>query len=272
MIDLYLFFSPFPDILMSPPPPPPPLSGVSRIFEMFDVPTMFVVSRSVVPQPSDWPINSNVCGWFFLNQMNYTPPADLLQFLNEDDDKPVCINFGSMVLVERTTFITDAAKAAINCGKRVLLITGWASPPEDLPKNCFCINSVPHEYIFDKCCAVIHHGGAGTVARVLEAGVPSIIVPILIGTDQPWWANRIEELKCGIHVQSQIQNTSPTSNDIEIALHRVLDENTMESKMIQESLQKVSYGMKCENGVINFVNAVTTVAENMKEKEDKKNK
>ena len=61
-------------------------------------------------------------------------------------------------------------------------------------------------------------------------------------------------------------------NDIEIALHRVLDENTMESKMIQESLQKVSYGMKCENGVINFVNAVTTVAENMKEEEDKKNK
>ena len=82
-----------------------------------------------------------------------------------------------MVLVERTNFVQDAAKAAIACGKRVLL-TGWASPPKDLPDGCFCVESVPHEWVFKKCCAVIHHGGAGTTARVLQAGVPSVIVPI----------------------------------------------------------------------------------------------
>ena len=237
---------------------------------MFEVPTMFVVSKSVVPQPTDWPVPSNVSGWFFLDQEDYVPPKDLIEFLKADDDQsaPVCINFGSMVLVERTTFIKDAALAAIQCGRRVLLITGWASPPDDLPSNCFCIQSVPHEYIFNKCCCVIHHGGAGTAARVLQAGVPSIVVPILIGTDQPWWANTIQDLNCGIHVRSQIEGGSPTIKDIQIALDRVLDGNS-ESKKIKAALKQVSYGINAEDGVFNFVTAVTTVAEAMESKKMK---
>jgi UDP:flavonoid glycosyltransferase YjiC (YdhE family) len=241
--------------------------GLSRIFEMFEVPTMFVVSRSVVPQPSDWPIPSNVTGWFFLDQDDYIPPNDLSQFLKgngKDNQPPVCINFGSMVLVERTTFIKDAAVAALKCGRRVLLITGWASPPTDLPPECFCIRSVPHEYIFNKCCCVIHHGGAGTAARVLQAGVPSVVVPILIGTDQPWWANTIQDLNCGVHVRSQVEGTSPSTHDIEIALNRVLDGGE-ESKRVQTALLQVSKGINAENGVLNFVTAVTNVAENLAE-------
>ena len=222
---------------------------------------MFVVSKSVVAQPSDWPIPSNVCGWFFLNQLDYTPPQNLISFLQEGAP-PVCINFGSMVLVERTTFITDAAKAALRCNRRVLLITGYASPPKDLPKNCFCIRSVPHEYIFNKCCAVIHHGGAGTVARVLEAGVPSIVVPILIGTDQPWWANRLEELKCGIHVENHHKGKTISSKDIEQALQRALDGGN-ESIAMHKALQEVAAGMQREDGVLNFVNAVWNVADEM---------
>ena len=109
--------------------------------------------------------------------------------------------------------------------------------------NCFCLREAPHEYIFNKCCCVIHHGGAGTAARVLEAGVPSIVVPILIGADQPWWADRIEELGCGVHVRSKIEGTSPTEQDITMALNRVLDGGE-ESLRVQRSLKRVSNGIR----------------------------
>ena len=235
--------------------------GLQRVFDMFEVKNFFVASRIVVPQPTDWPIQSNVCGWFFLDQEDYDPPEDLENFLSVDSGKPpvVCINFGSMVLVERTNFIRDAATAALACGKRVLIITGWASPPDDLPEGCFCVQSVPHEYVFNKCCAVIHHGGAGTTARVLQAGVPSVIVPILIGTDQPWWADRVEELNCGVHVRGG----NPGLEDIQSALAKVLLSNNSNATRLaaqQDALSRVSRSIAAEDGVLNFVAAVNTLS------------
>jgi sterol 3beta-glucosyltransferase len=240
--------------------------GVQRVLDMFEVETYFVAARAVVPQPMDWPVPSNVCGFFFLDQEDYTPPAALTAFLKPGNGRApvVCINFGSMVLVERTNFIRDAAMAAIACGKRVLLITGWASPPEDLPEGCFCVQSVPHEWVFDKCCAVIHHGGAGTTARVLQAGVPSVIVPILIGTDQPWWADRVEELDCGVHVRG----ATPGHKEIQEALGKVVSTKSEGSdctrlKARREALANVAACMRMEDGVLNFVAAVNRLAENM---------
>ena len=239
--------------------------GMQRVFDMFEVETFFVASRAVVPQPTDWPVPSNVCGFFFLDQEDYTPPAALTAFLNSKGRAPVvCINFGSMVLVERTNFVRDAAMAAIACGKRVLLITGWASPPDDLPEGCFCVKSVPHEWVFDKCCAVIHHGGAGTTARVLQAGVPSVIVPILIGTDQPWWADRVEELDCGVHVRG----VSPGKKEIHEALGKVVStelegSNCSRLRTRRAALAKVARCMHAEDGVLNFVAAVNRLADDM---------
>eukprot|EP00946_MAST-07B_sp_MAST-7B-sp1_P000983 g983.t1 len=240
--------------------------GLQRVLDMFQVKTFFVAARMVVPQPMDWPVPSNVCGFFFLDQDDYRPPAALEAFLDTSESAPpvVCINFGSMVLVERTNFVQDAAKAAIACGKRVLLITGWASPPKDLPDGCFCVESVPHEWVFKKCCAVIHHGGAGTTARVLQAGVPSVIVPILIGTDQPWWADRVEELDCGVHVRG----VNPGQKEIQDALTKVISvasgsHNSSRHEERRMALSRVSKSMRKEDGVMNFVSAVNKLAESM---------
>lgn len=108
--------------------------------------------------------------------------------------------------------------------QRVLLITGWAEPPSDLPDSVLSVDALPHEHIFPHCRAVVHHGawpascvvkcslrasaifashhfrragGAGTSGRVLEAGVPSIVIPILRWTDQPLFGQRAAELGCG---------------------------------------------------------------------------
>ena len=62
----------------------------------------------------------------------------------------------------------------------------------DLPETIFMLEQVPHSWLFPKMAAVVHHGGAGTTAAGLRAGVPNIVIPH--GLDQFAWARRIYEL------------------------------------------------------------------------------
>lgn len=56
-------------------------------------------------------------------------------------------------------------------------------------------NEVPHRWLFSRVAAVMHHGGAGTTAEGLRAGVPSLIFPG--AADQYFWAERIARLGAG---------------------------------------------------------------------------
>jgi len=55
----------------------------------------------------------------------------------------------------------------------------------DLPDSAFLVKSVPHSWLFPKVALSVHHGGAGTTAATLRAGIPSVIVPFT--ADQPFW-------------------------------------------------------------------------------------
>jgi sterol 3beta-glucosyltransferase len=81
-------------------------------------------------------------------------------------------------------------------GQRCVLLSGWAGlGQERLPDTIYCAESIPHSWLFARAAAVVHHGGAGTTAAGLRAGVPSIITPYT--ADQFFWANRITELRVG---------------------------------------------------------------------------
>jgi sterol 3beta-glucosyltransferase len=71
-----------------------------------------------------------------------------------------------------------------------------AQPAERLPSGqSIVIGEVPHEWLFPRMAAVIHHAGAGTTAAGLRAGVPAAGVPML--GDQPFWAARLAALGTG---------------------------------------------------------------------------
>ena len=85
------------------------------------------------------------------------------------------------------------AEAVKRTGKRAVLLSGWAGiGTTNLPKEVFLLKYAPHHWLFPRMAAVVHHGGAGTTAAGLRAGLPSVIVPVM--SDQPFWGQRVYAL------------------------------------------------------------------------------
>jgi UDP:flavonoid glycosyltransferase YjiC (YdhE family) len=63
------------------------------------------------------------------------------------------------------------------------------------PPHVKLVRSVNHAAVFPGCRAVVHHGGSGTTAAGVRAGVPTLI--LWVGADQPFWATQVNRLKVG---------------------------------------------------------------------------
>ena len=161
-------------------------------------PTIVSYSDYVFPRPADWPEQVYTTGYWFLDEEpGWQPPADLMDFL-QAGKPPVYVGFGSVgnpVLAAQTTrLVIEALKRS---GQRGVLATGWNAMThlEDVPDTIHFLDSAPHSWLFPRMAAVVHHGGAGTTAAGLRAGVPSVILPY--GNDQFAWGLRVYELGVG---------------------------------------------------------------------------
>lgn len=170
-----------------------PLRGPMAGAERARVPLLLACSPSVLPKPADWPPHAHVTGYWFLDRPDsFSPPPDLEAFLAEGPP-PVYVGFGSMGNRDpaRTTRIVLGALE--RAGQRGVLLTGWGGLRRaDVPASVHVADNVPHDWLFPRMAAVVHHGGAGTTAAGLRAGVPSVIIPHF--ADQPFWAHRVHEL------------------------------------------------------------------------------
>jgi len=160
------------------------------------VSTLYSYSPSVVPKPPDWGEHIHVTGYWFLDHSSdWQPSADLVNFL-EAGPPPVYIGFGSMSSRDPEATAQIVLEALKRSGQRGLIATGWGGLKRaDLPDGVFKLESVPHDWLFPRVAAVVHHGGAGTTAAGLRAGVPSVLVPHF--GDQPFWARRVVRLGVG---------------------------------------------------------------------------
>jgi UDP:flavonoid glycosyltransferase YjiC (YdhE family) len=81
-------------------------------------------------------------------------------------------------------------------GRRGIMISGFGGLRGiDLPSNILRVDSVPYDWLLPRVAAMVHHGGAGSTASVLRAGVPSFAVPF--GYEQGLWGRRIARLGAG---------------------------------------------------------------------------
>jgi UDP:flavonoid glycosyltransferase YjiC (YdhE family) len=172
-----------------------PIGGYFGQLEQRRIPVLNGFSAHVVPRPPDWGDHIHLTGYWFPDDETWQPPDNLRRFI-EADSAPVFIGFGSMPVRDPKRATTTIVEALKQSGLRGILHAGWAGIGNaDLPDYIFKIDYVPYSWLFPQMAAVAHHGGSGTTAFGLRAGVPSVIVPFLF--DQFYWGKRISSLGVG---------------------------------------------------------------------------
>lgn len=160
------------------------------------VPVLYPVSPSVVPRPDDYPDSAHLTGyWFRQAASDAVLPDDVSAFL--DHGGPVIYaGFGSMGFgrhaAERGRIVLEAIRGA---GARAVVARGWGGLDATQADDVLVIDEVPHDLLFPRVSAVVHHGGSGTTAAGLRAGRPTLICPVL--GDQPFWGERVHALGAG---------------------------------------------------------------------------
>jgi sterol 3beta-glucosyltransferase len=135
-------------------------------------------------------------------------------------------------------------------GQRAILSAGWRNLDGiDLPNNIMQVGNVPHEWLFPQMLAVSHHGGAGTTAAGVRAGVPSIIVPF--GGDQPYWGDRVYRMGIGT---KPIWCKKLSVENYTKAIREILDNQQMKNRA-----SEVGALLRREDGVANDIKVIEDV-------------
>lgn len=125
-----------------------------------------------------WPYHADVCGFFFRETPSYVPPKALEAFLH-NGPLPIYIGFGSIVVEDPEQMERMVLEAVRLTGVRAIISRGWSKlgSTESKSSDVYYIEDCPHEWLFEKVAAVVHHGGAGTTACGLRYGCPTTIIP-----------------------------------------------------------------------------------------------
>ncbi|MFE9103489.1 glycosyltransferase [Actinomadura geliboluensis] len=155
-----------------------------------DGPVLACFSPAVVPRPADWGPGVHLTGYWFLDEPEWEPPAELAEFLAAGP-APVYVGFGSMV--PKDSAMTDlTVRTALKLAGVRGIVQG---DPATSDEHVLAVRDVPHTWLFPRMAAVVHHGGAGTTAAGLRAGVPTVVCPFF--GDQPYWGERVAALGAG---------------------------------------------------------------------------
>lgn len=212
-------------------------------------PTLYGFSPSVIPKPSDWK-NTHVTGYWFLDaEPDWSPPPALVKFL-QDGEPPVYIGFGSMVSRNPEETADIILQALAKTQQRAVMLSGWGGlHKENLPDSVYLVDSIPHSWIFKHVAAVVHHGGAGTTAAGLRAGVPTIIIPFF--GDQGFWGERVASLGVGTE---PIPRKQLTAERLAQAIQKAVTDQTMRQRAADLGAK-----IRNEDGIANAVAVIQEI-------------
>ena len=209
---------------------------------------IYPYSPHVLPVPPDWDDSTAVTGYWFLKpDPTWQPPADLVAFL-DNGAAPVYIGFGSMAAPDAARTTAIVLEAVQKAGVRAVLASGWGGlVGSALHANVFALESAPHEWLFPRMAAVVHHGGAGTVAAGLRAGKPTVVCPLF--GDQPFWGHRIHTLGVG---PKPVPLKRLTVDGLAQAIHLAVTDEGMCRRA-----ETLGGNIRAENGVVKAVDLIT---------------
>ncbi|SCZ92669.1 BZ3500_MvSof-1268-A1-R1_Chr5-2g08087 [Microbotryum saponariae] len=227
------------------------------------IPFLYNNSPVIMPPPLDWRENIHVTGYWILDNPDdssssrWEPPQDLLDFMNEAKEKNkkiVFIGFGSIIIPDPEGMTRTITAAVQKAGVYAIVAKGWserAASKHDSEEEkqrlkeqekkqaevlnkpfIYKIKSIPHDWLFPKIHAAVHHGGAGTTGASLRAGLPTIIKPWF--GDQHFYADRVQTLGVGTAVRHLTVETLAS------AIHKaVTDEKQIDrAKLAGQQIRK----------------------------------
>lgn len=203
------------------------------------LPVLHACSAAVCPAPRDWPAHATVTGYWFLPAADWTPPPALAAFLDAGPP-PVYIGFGSMAGVDPAATTRVVLAAIAHARVRAVLATGWGGlAAGDVPADVFMLDAAPHEALFPRMAAVVHHGGAGTTAAGLRAGCPTVVCPFAV--DQPFWGARVQALGAGpAPIPQRRLDPARLGGAIRAAVH---------DPAMRDAARRLSSAIRAEDGV-----------------------
>lgn len=203
------------------------------------VPVLYAMSPLLMPRPRTWGENIHMTGfWLGERELEFTPEPELAAFLAQEP-KPVYIGFGSMTSGDMGETLAIVLEAIRQSGVRVVLATGWGDVEIPKQENVYIIDYVPHDWLFERVAAVVHHGGAGTTAAGVLAGKPTLVIPF--GGDQPFWAMRARILGIG---PKPIHRDKLTATKLAKALR-----NLVTVKTYRVASRELGERLRMENGI-----------------------
>jgi UDP:flavonoid glycosyltransferase YjiC (YdhE family) len=217
--------------------------------------TALAISPAFLPHPDDWPELIKMTGFCFWDRpTNWQFPETLKSFLH--GDKPVvAVTAGSVAPEERALFASyyqTSREAILACGARALVINAPENTIlQEQQEDILHLPFAPFSEVFPACAAVIHHGGSGTIAQCLRAGVPSLVVPG--GLDQPFNATQVVQRKAGLCIPRKRY----TTRRAEQALQALLSE-----PIYRKSVQEIQAQILLEDGIAPLCTAVEQVLRN----------
>jgi len=206
---------------------------------------LVAVSPSFMPKDPSWGEHIVVTGYWFLDEP--TPASAELEAFVKEGDPPAVIGFGSMTGLDAKKTMEIIMGAARGLERRVVVQSGWAGlSAEDVPKNVHVASFVPHAWLFSRAACVVHHGGAGTTAAAMRAGVPQTIVWHL--GDQPVWGKRVAEKGLGLPPRSH--------HDLDAKWLRASIERMTKDEAMKSRAKEMGEALAKEDGLARAVSAI----------------
>jgi sterol 3beta-glucosyltransferase len=211
---------------------------------------LYLYSRHIGHAPSDWPDTLHVTGSCTLDTTDgWTPPKELVDFLAAGPP-PVYVGFGSMTGRSPDELARLALEAVALAQQRAVIVTGWGGVASAQRRDdVLVVESVPHEWLFPRCSAVVHHGGAGTVTAGLAAGKPTVVTAFF--GDQPYWGYRVQALGAG---PAPILRRDLSAKRLADAMRIVASDESY-----RRAAESVAAALAAEDGVANAVETIRTL-------------
>ncbi|MCK9903314.1 glycosyl transferase [Parafrankia colletiae] len=159
-------------------------------------------SRFLVPELAAWGPRRPLVGFLtlsaeqrkLLGEHQLDPAVD--QWL-DDGEPPAYFGFGSMPVQDPSRVLDLISTVARRLGLRALVSAGWSDIPTGISadQRVRVVGNLDHDTVLPRCRIAVHHGGAGTTAASVGAGLPTVVCSVI--GDQPFWGAQLERLGIG---------------------------------------------------------------------------